>query len=438
MKIKKFLVFFLAFILCVCSLFPCFFTSARAEDIGLPEPPEIEGVSAVYFYNITSDKLIKAENETMELNTSTSAKVMMGLLACEKLGDRLSDHIQVTKEMLAGISGVQYGFQTGQSVLISDLLYAAICGSYNDAAYIVAYAVSGGVENFVTLMNKRAHELGATKTHYTNPIGYPDNASMVTTASDTAKIALAAYENSLYMEICSAYKLQTSDGDIIYNRNYLVCSYTKADYYNKNCLGMNAGYSGEAGGWSVITVASDNDQKYLCIMLGGKESPSGKIYAYSEANKLIDWALSEYKTITIFNKGKEIGLIEIGLTGMTANKAAYVTATDLNAYLPVEVTYHEGLLTSKVELYSNKVNAPVEAGYKVGELKIYYDGDCVGKCDLVLTQSYEQNSILAAINKVGEYTQSRAFIITLISAAVLVPCAVIFVKVKYSRRKYKR
>ena len=437
MKIRNFLVFSLAFILCLLSVLPCFLTLSYAEDIGLPEPPEIEGVRAVYFYNITSDKLIKAENETVELNTSTSAKVMMGLLACEKLGDRLNDHIQVTKEMLSGISGVQYGFKTGQSVLISDLLYAAICGSYNDAAYIVAYAVSGNVENFVTLMNKRAHELGASKTYYTNPIGYPDNASMVTTASDTAKIALAAYGNSLYMQICSAYKLQTSDGDTIYNRNYLVCSHTKADYYNKNCLGMNAGYSGEAGGWSVITVAADGDQKYLCIMLGGTESPSGNIYAYSEANKLINWALARYQTITLFKKGKEIGLIEIGLTGSN-NKASYVTASDLNVYLPPEVTYHEGLLTSKVDLYSNKVNAPVEAGHKVGELKIYYDGDCVGKCDLVLTQGYQQNPILAAINNVGEYVKSRAFVITLISAAVLVPCAIIFVKTKYSRHKYRR
>lgn len=437
MKIKTIIVFSLAFILCTCLLLPCFFTLTHAEDIGLPEPPELEGVAAVYFYNITSDKLIKAENETVELNTSTSAKVMMGLLACEKLGDRLHDHIQVTKEMLSGVSGVQYGFMTGQSVLISDLLYAAICGSYNDAAYIVAYAVSGNVENFVTLMNKRAHELGATKTYYTNPIGYPDNASMVTTASDTAKIALAAYENPLYMEICSAYKLQTSEGDYIYNRNYLVCSHSNADYYNKNCLGMNAGYSGEAGGWSVITVAADGDQKYLCVVLGGEESPSGKIYAYLEANKLIRWALSKYKTVTLFKKGKEIGLIEIGLTGSN-NQASYVTAADLNVYLPEEVTYHEGLLTSKVQLYYDKVNAPVEAGHKVGELRIYYDGDCVGKCDLVLTESYKQNPILAAINKVGEYTKSRAFVITLIAAVVLIPCAIIFVRSRFSRHRYTR
>ena len=437
MRIRRFLVFSLAFILCSLSFLPCFLAPASAEDIGLPEPPELEGVEAVYFYNITSDKLIKAENEAVELNTSTSAKVMMGLLACEKLGDKLNDHIQVTKEMLSGISGVQYGFLTGQSVLISDLLYAAICGSYNDAAYIVAYAVGGNVENFVTLMNKRAHELGATKTYYTNPIGYPDNASMVTTASDTAKIALAAYQNSLYMEICSAYKLQTSDGDYIYNRNYLVCSHSNADYYNRNCLGMNAGYSGEAGGWSVITVAADGDQKYLCVMLGGTESSSGKIYAYSEANKLIRWALSEYQTLTLFQKGKEIGLIEIGLTGSN-NKASYVTASDLNVYLPPEVTYYDGLLTTKVHLYSNKVDAPIEAGYTVGELKVYYDGYCVGKCDLVLTESYEQNPILTAINKVGKYMQSRTFVITLITAAVLVPCAIIFVKSKYSRHKYRR
>ena len=437
MKIKRLLAFSAAFILCLCTLLPCLSVPARAEDFGLPEPPELEGVGAVYFYNITSDKVIKAENETLEVNTSTSAKVMMGLLACEKLGNRLGDHIQVTKEMLEGVSGVQYGFLTGQSVLISDLLYAAICGSYNDAAYIVAYAVSGGVENFVTLMNKRAHELGATKTYYTNPIGYPDNASMVTTASDTAKIALAAYENQLYMEICSAYKLQTSEGDMIYNRNYLVCSYSTSKYYNKDCLGMNAGYSGEAGGWSVITAAEDGDQKYLCIILGGEESSDGTIYAYTAANKLIDWALDEYVVYNVFKKGKEIGLIEIGLTGMEENKASYVTASDLNIYIQKDIQYHTELLEPKIDVPS-KINAPVSAGDKVGELKVYYEGKCVGKCDLVLTESYEQNPILAGIDKVSKYLQSRAFMIAIIIAAVLIPCSIIFVKLKFSRHRYSR
>lgn len=436
MRTKRFLCSFIAFVLCVCTIVPCFLIPASAEDIGLPEPPELEGVGAVYFYNITSDIVVCAQNENTEVNTSTSAKVMMGLLACEKLGDRLNDHVQVTSEMLAGIGGVQYGFKTGQSVLISDLLYAAICGSYNDAAYIVAYAVSGSVENFVSLMNKRALELGALKTMYTNPIGYPDNASMVTTASDTAKIALAASQNKLYMDISSAFKLQTSDGDMIFNRNYLVCSNSTAKYYNKNCSGMNAGYSGEAGGWSVITVASDEEQKYLCVILGGDED-SDKIYAYSEANKLVNWALTKYTTVTLFKKGKEIGLIEIGLTGMTEHSASYVTATDLNVYLLGDVVNHTELLSTKVELISDTVNAPVKAGDKIGELKVYYEGRCVGKCDLVLTQDYDQNPILAAIHGVSQYLQSRAFMITLILAVIFCSLSVLIVKRKNSRRRYR-
>ena len=46
--------------------------------------------------------------------------------------------------------------------------------------------------------------------------------------------------------------------------------------------------------------------------------------------------------------------------------------------------------------------------------------------------------ILAGIDKVSEYLRSRAFMIALIIAAVLIPCSIIFVKLKFSRHRYSR
>ncbi|MBE6547631.1 MAG: D-alanyl-D-alanine carboxypeptidase [Ruminococcaceae bacterium] len=445
---KKFLLLIVAFLLLVCSVIPLFSTVTCAEDIGLPEPPKTEGVDAIYFYNITSDKILKAENDNTPLATSTSAKVMMGLLACENFENKLQQQVQITGEMLVGIngsniSGLKYDLKAGDKVLVSDLLYLAICGSYNDAAYVIAYLVGGSAENFVAMMNRRAHELGATKTHYTNPIGYPNNESMVTTASDTAKIALAAYKNSLYMEICSENMYTLSTSETVYNRNYLISSHHDrlygGKYYNEHCFGMNAGQSQSVGGWSLITVASHSDQKYLCVILGGHEDENN-IFAYAAANKLVKWAVAEYQTHTIYKKGTELGLIEIGLTGMAKNQGAYVTAQDLKVYLPKNIQYSENLLTRKIELSSQKVDAPVSAGHKVGEVKIYYNGDCVGKCDLVLADDYTQNPILAAVNKISEYTHSRAFLITAIVAVISLPTALIIIKHKNrkgSHRKYK-
>ena len=169
-----------------------------------------------------------------------------------------------------------------ETIKIKDLLYGAICGSYNDAGYAIASICSGSSVGFVSAMNERAKALGALSTNYTNPLGYPDNDAMKTTLSDTLKIASAASENSLYMEICSAKKHEISETNLsgartVYNRNYLVSSRSTQAYYNPVCSGMNAGISGEAGGWSVITLAHDDGADYICIILGGEESEDGRM-----------------------------------------------------------------------------------------------------------------------------------------------------------------
>ena len=173
------------------SLF-CLSVSAKDE----VTPPKVENATAACLYDKTHNKMLVNENPDLVLNTSTSAKVMTGLIACEMLSEKLS--------MLNGVSGYSMRLQVGEKIKIKDLLYGAICGSYNDAAYVLANVCAESTQSFVTMMNEKARELGAQSTTYTNPLGYPDNAAMVTTLSDTLKIALAASDNELYMEISSA------------------------------------------------------------------------------------------------------------------------------------------------------------------------------------------------------------------------------------------
>lgn len=435
---KKRLVPFLSLFITICTLIPLFSVFVCANDTGLPEPPEIEGVEAYYFYNITRDKLMASYNENTQISTSTSAKVMSGMLICESLADRQEEKIQVTEKMLLGIDGIRFGYKAGDTVLIKDLLYAAICGSYNDAMQIAACVVAEEVSEFVTMMNKRASDFGATKTHYTNPLGYPDNQAMLTTASDVAKIALEAQKNGLYMEISSTPTYETSEGKEFYNKNYLICSLRDNTYQDDCFSGMNAGSSTSSGNWSVVTVASDENQRYLCVILGGRESESGTIYAYKAANKLADWALTVYDTITVFPKGHEMGLIPIGLTGKAENNAPYVTETELKIYIPLhDSSYDTSKLNYKIQLDKEQIDAPAHAGQKVGIVKVYYRNECVGKCNLVLNENYSQNPILWAINKVSLYLKSRAFLITLIAFVIVLPITFITIKIK-SRRTTRR
>lgn len=404
------------------------------------ESPEVDGGEAIVLYDKTHKRYIVEENGFAMLNTSTSAKIMMGLIACETLSDRLDQTVTITEDMISGASGYSMSLKVGEKIKIEDLLYGAICGSYNDAAYALAHICGGS--GFVDMMNDRALELGAKNTTYVNPIGYPDSSSMITTAYDTLKIAIAASDNELYMSICSAVRhtmAQTNKSAerVIYNRNYLVCSATTGSYYNAKCKGLNAGYSGEAGGWSVVTLIEDDGAEYICVLLGGKENADGsEIYAYDSVNTLANWVCKTYDDYTIFPAGAQVGTTNIGLVGVTTNDAPYIAADDLTVYVPAgcEVSYH-------VEI-DKDLKAPIAEGTVIGKVIATADGDKVGEVDLLLKNSYEANSIMVVIDKIGSYTMSRAFVATIICFVVLLAAVLIYRYVnrynshgKYTRRR---
>ena len=426
-----------ALFLLILILFSSLSVSAEA-----PDPPLISGGKAAVLYDKTHQKYLVEENGADMLNTSTSAKIMMGLLACEMLGERLEDRVTVTEAMLSEASGYSMKLKLGEQITVKDLLYGAICGSYNDAAYVLAHVAAGDSQKFVTAMNARAAELGAKATTYTNPLGYPDSAGMITTAYDTLKIALAASENALYMEICSALKhsvpeTNKSDERQFYNRNHLVSSAANAAYYNASCKGMNAGFSGELGGWSIVTLVHDDGAEYVCVLLGGTESEDGnEIYAYDSVNTLVNWACKTYNNYTVFPAGAQLGTTEIALTGLSEGDAPYIIENDLTVYVP---TVGSSDISYSIDLEKD-LRAPLEAGTEIGRVTVTANGEKVGEGRLLLKESYEVNTVMLVIDTLGSYTKSRAFIATLICFAILLSGYLLSRKwLRYSPRdKYRR
>ena len=436
----------LPLIFIVSALITLILVSAMALPISAAEsePPATDNCKAFVLYDKTHDEYVVERNGYAILNTSTSAKVMMGLIACEELEDRLDESVTVTAEMLKGASGYSMKLQEGEVIKIRDLLYGAICGSYNDAAYVLATIVGGSASGFTEMMNMRAMELGAKDTTYINPVGYPDNNGMTTTAYNVLRIARAASDNKLYMEICSAVKHSVSATNKsaernFYNRNYLVSSASNPQYHNSACLGMNAGYSGEVGGWSIVTLIRDTDKSgaavdYICVLLGGTENEDGSaIFAYDDVNSVARWVCKTYNNQVLFPKGSQLGTTKIGLT--MVDDAPYIVADDLVVYVPAgasSVTYNVVL--------NDDIRAPLSAGDVIGKVVATYDGKKVGECDLVLKEDYTINGVMKVIDIIGSYTKSRAFVATIVFF-ILAMAAVIFYKYKNrykTKGKYTR
>ena len=83
---------------------------------------------------------------------------------------------------------------------VNNLLYGLMMVSGNDAAVALSEFISGNVENFSNLMNKKAQELGLNSTHFVTPHGL-DQEEHYTTAHELAIITDYALKNDIFKKI---------------------------------------------------------------------------------------------------------------------------------------------------------------------------------------------------------------------------------------------
>ncbi|MFY9380739.1 MAG: serine hydrolase [Eubacteriales bacterium] len=428
-RVRKLAAFLLAFFSILTAALPVFIMTvpveaniteageATAEDIGLLT----DKIASAYLYNIENDKLIYSLNENEVIYPTSTVKIMTGTLAIEAFSNQLSREVEITEEMVAGVGGNNIELKAGDVLTIESLLYALLVGGANDAAQALAILVDGSIEAFVTRMNERARELGAENTYYTNPSGVHDDA-MVTTVADTAKIALAAYDIPLFMEITSAskYVVHIINKDIyrnVYSKNYLISTSSVLKYYYKDAAGINSGYTMQ-GGYSIVTTASRDGLTYLAIVMGASSDEEADIiYSYTEVTKLLDYAFASYANIELVVAGEMICEIPVELSG-TTDYVTLVTADSLVMYLPTSIDIEKEVLYSYKTL-SNYLTAPVAEGQRAGVLTVMYRDEIVGNIDLVTTVTVARSEFLYTLEKIKEFATSSFFISTIIASVVI-------------------
>ncbi len=389
------------------------FTASAAED-----PPPDSEVGGVLLINLENNLILHEKAADAPIYPASSVKIMTGLLACQSLADRIDEEVTVSSAMLAGVEGRRMNppLADGEVLTVRDLLYAAICGGYNDAAQAVACLTAGSVADFVESMNTEAGRLNTANTHYTNCTGLHDPA-MSTSVQDVAIIAREAYKSQLYMEISSArtYTIPATnvEGERSFtNRNALI-SDSSMNYFNGYCRGMNTGMTDEAG-WCVVTVCERGGAANLCVVMGGQDVASGELIpAYVYTNRLLAWANRTYGYRTVLTAGQVLETLPVGMTGVSKSKTDLVPAEDLKVYLPADADLKYGMAYS-IALTDGELVAPLTVGQIVGTVTVTYEGRVVGKADLTVTESFTRNGFLSALTGFRSYLTSRPFLISVI------------------------
>ena len=160
---------------------------APPANAAVPPPPKLP-VRAALLTVFSTGQHLYGFHANEELPIASTTKLMTALQTLEHAS--LNDTFKDPNWHPAPVDS-QIGLIPGEPMSVRDLMVAMLVPSADDAAESLAYNVGGrSIPHFLQMMNRAAHQLGLTHTHYTTPVGLdtPGNHS-----SATDLIKLAAY-----------------------------------------------------------------------------------------------------------------------------------------------------------------------------------------------------------------------------------------------------
>ena len=436
MKKCRFPALFAAVTLLVTLFLPM--SAAALEDPGLTCRNAI-------LLDATYDEILYDKGARDKVYPASITKVMTALLVLEAVDAgqlTLQTPITATAEALEVPEGSSTAkIQVGDTYTVEQYLYCLLLPSGNEVAQILAIAVDGSVDAFVDRMNQRAEELGCEGTHFANPHGFHDP-DHYTTAYDITRFMKAAMEYDLFQTILTSpnYTLPAngvSEERIIRNTNALTSNWTYTQYLYGPGTGGKTGTTDEAGNCLVET-AQEGDMSLISVILGAEEVelPDGKTDArqFSETIKLLDWGFDNFHRVTLSPEDTLVASVKVNLSSQ-ADAVNVKPLGSVTRTLPKDIDLDKVEMTPS--LFSEEVDAPVEAGQVLGTLVIKYEGTEYGTLDLVADTSVERSDFLYYKDQVETFFQNAG--VKLVLAVVLILVVVVLLRVLgfRKRRRYR-
>lgn len=428
MYMKRLMSFVLAFILVVSLMISTF--SVSAADFGCNV---VTSSKSIYMENLDTGTVVYEKNADEKLPPASLTKMMTYIVVCENVPDLENTMITVTDEMLAGLdpesSVMGLTSCIGEQVSVLDLLYGLMIPSGNDAALVLAnYVGDGSVQTFVDMMNSKSGQLSCNSTHFVNPHGLYDP-NHYSTARDLAVISKYAAEKPYFTEIESKVSHTVSSVNLsLETTNYMIDpSYPK--YYYEYVEGGKTGYTDEAGK-CLSSTAKKDEYRYMCIALGAPYSFTEDVnYAMLDTKEMYEWAFDNISYVELLPAQLVVNELSVEYKWGSVFVEA-VTKEEVKALLPAG--YDESLITSKVEL-PDYVSAPIEQGEVLGEAFVYYDGEFVGRTDIVSAENIERDESNYNMHRFISFVVENAILLAVIAAVLVV--VIVFMVSSYKNRK---
>ncbi len=368
----------------ICLLTICVICFGIIIPVSSAEDMNLNCKSAVLM-DFGTGKLIYEQNSHEKLPPASVTKVMTMLLIMEALDKgkiSYEDKVTISEQASSKNSkGTMLLLEAGEIRTVKELLYGIAVESANDACIAMAEHISGGEEEFVKLMNKRAKELGAHDSNFVNTNGLPANRH-VTSAFDMAVISRELLKHEKVFGFISQYMMKVYVGKNnnvlreLVNKNKMLRFYNDVD-------GIKTGWTEDAG-YCISLTAKRNNLRLISVVMG---SPKVEI-RNKEARKLIDYGFANYNSYLAVKKGDKVQ--EVKVSKGSHLKVNAVAEKDVSILL----NKGEEKSTKKIAELPEILKAPIKKGDKIGELVIYINEKEAGRYDLVSDTDVSKSSFV--------------------------------------------
>ena len=374
---------FVSLALCFCLIFG-FSVLTGAETVKKDEL-SLDCKGAVLM-DMRSGEVLYSKDENEKVSPASITKVMSLILVMEQLESgkiSLKDEVSASKTAVS-MGGSQIWLKEGEKMSVDEMLKAVVVSSANDACTALGEFVAGSSEGFVSLMNKKAKELGMKNTNFENCTGLDDEAeNHYSTALDVALMSRELMKYDLIKNYTTIWMDSLRNGEtMLVNTNKLVRSYD-------GCIGLKTGTTTKAG-FCVTAVAEREGTRLCSVILGAKTGDE----RFEQAAKLLNFGFANFETASPEVDLSQSGEVKVR-RGMKTD--AEIALAEPNPSFTTEKGKKDEIKT-KISL-KNSVEAPLSKGEVLGRAEFYLDNKLIGSVDIVNTEEIERLSFFEAFKR---------------------------------------
>ena len=331
---------------------------AKAVDVSAPSALLMEKETGTILF---------AKDEHTRREPASVTKVMTLLLAMEAIdsGQMSYDTMVTASAHACSMGGSQIWLKENEQMTVDEMLKAVCVVSANDCAVALAEQIAGSEEAFVERMNQRAAELGMERTAFKNCTGLPAEGHL------TCALDIALMSRELILNHPAIREFSTIWMDTLRDGAFQLSNTNKLIFYYDGATGLKTGFTDTAL-YCLSATAERDGMELIAVVMHAPTSND----RFDSAKALLSYGFANYAITPVY---PEQAVPPVPVLLGTRDTVQPVTARECSILLEKGKA---GTVTTQMEL-ADSVEAPVEAGQKLGELKVLVDGEQVDAIDLV-------------------------------------------------------